>query len=205
MSENKIYILDVTNRDGVQTSRLGLSKLEKTIINIKLNEMGIFQSEFGFPTTHHEANYLKTNLELARMGVISPMRLEGWLRAVVGDVERALEAVPGLDHVNVSISTSDQMIQGKFQGRMTIDDVIKSMGEAVDRAKSLGIKTVGVNAEDASRTGISHLVRFAAAAKEHGATRIRYCDTLGFDDPFTIYDRVNRLAREVGLPVETHC
>ncbi len=205
MSENRIYILDVTNRDGVQTSRLGLSKLEKTIINIKLNEMGIFQSEFGFPTTHHEANYLKTNLELARMGVISSMRLEGWLRAVVGDVERALEAVPGLDHVNVSISTSDQMIQGKFQGRMTIDDVIKSMGEAVDRAKSLGIKTVGVNAEDASRTGVNHLIRFAAAAKEHGATRIRYCDTLGFDDPFTIYDRVNRLAREVGLPVETHC
>ena len=42
----KIYLLDVTNRDGVQTSRLGLAKLEKTILNMKLNEMGIFQSEF---------------------------------------------------------------------------------------------------------------------------------------------------------------
>ena len=28
----KIYFVDVTNRDGVQTSRLGLAKLQKTII-----------------------------------------------------------------------------------------------------------------------------------------------------------------------------
>jgi len=27
--DNKIHIFDVTNRDGVQTSRLGLAKLEK--------------------------------------------------------------------------------------------------------------------------------------------------------------------------------
>jgi len=79
----KIYFLDVTNRDGVQTAKLGLSKLEKTMINIYLNEMGVFQSEFGFPTTRHESNYLKANLELAEMGVLKPIRLEGWLRAVV--------------------------------------------------------------------------------------------------------------------------
>ena len=29
----KIYIIDVTNRDGVQTARLGLAKLQKTMIN----------------------------------------------------------------------------------------------------------------------------------------------------------------------------
>ena len=51
----KIYFIDVTNRDGVQTARLGLSKLEKTMMNMYLNEMGIFQSEFGFPTTRHES------------------------------------------------------------------------------------------------------------------------------------------------------
>ena len=58
MRENKIYFVDVTNRDGVQTSRLGLAKLQKTIINLMLDDMGITQSEFGFPTTQHEINYL---------------------------------------------------------------------------------------------------------------------------------------------------
>jgi hypothetical protein len=47
-----------------------------------LNEMGIFQSEFGFPTTKHETYYLRANLELAAMGVLKPIRLEGWLRCV---------------------------------------------------------------------------------------------------------------------------
>ena len=56
MRENKIYFVDVTNRDGVQTSRLGLAKLQKTIINLMLDDMGITQSEFGFPTTQHEIN-----------------------------------------------------------------------------------------------------------------------------------------------------
>ena len=73
----KIYLMDVTNRDGVQTAKLGLAKLEKTLINIYLNDMGVFQSEFGFPTTKHETNYLKANIKLADMGVLSPMRLEG--------------------------------------------------------------------------------------------------------------------------------
>lgn len=59
----KIYFVDVTNRDGVQTSRLGLAKLQKTIINLMLDDMGITQSEFGFPTTMHELNYLNANLE----------------------------------------------------------------------------------------------------------------------------------------------
>ena len=58
MKQPKIYILDVTNRDGVQTSRICLSKLEKTMINVYLNQMGAAQSEFGFPVTRHETNYL---------------------------------------------------------------------------------------------------------------------------------------------------
>jgi isopropylmalate/homocitrate/citramalate synthase len=201
----KIFIIDVTNRDGVQTSRLGLAKLEKTIINILLNDMGIWQSEFGFPTTRHETNYLQANQELADLGVIDHMRLGGWLRALQSDVELARELVPNLMHVNISTSTSEQMIYGKWSGKRVFKDVINNMTEALDYAVSLGLASVGVNAEDASRTSIEHLVEFAHAAKERGASRLRYCDTLGYDDPFTLYERINLLAREVGIDIETHC
>lgn len=134
----KIYIVDVTNRDGVQTAKLGLSKLEKTMLNIYLNEMGVFQSEFGFPTTRHETNYLRANLELAKMGVLSPIRLEGWLRAVTGDVEMAFNQVPSIRHLNLSISTSKQMIDGKFLGSKNEEDIIQMAIESLDAAKSLG-------------------------------------------------------------------
>ena len=201
----KIYFVDVTNRDGVQTAKLGLSKLEKTLINIYLNDMGIFQSEFGFPTTKHESLYLRANLELAEMGVLKPIRLGGWIRAIVSDVETTFKLVPNIQHLNLSISTSNQMIDGKFQGRKTKDDIINDMTEAVDAARSHGIKTVGVNAEDASRTDLDYLIKFGLAAKEHGADRFRYCDTLGYDNPFTIYETIRALAENIGMPIEVHC
>jgi homocitrate synthase NifV len=34
---------------------------------------------------------------------------------------------------------------------------------------------------------------------------MRYCDTLGYDNPFTIYDTVKTLAKETGMPIELHC
>ncbi|RJS72283.1 MAG: homocitrate synthase [Candidatus Syntrophoarchaeum sp. WYZ-LMO15] len=205
MTRRTIYIIDVTNRDGVQTSRLGLAKLEKTIINLYLDEMGIFQSEFGFPTTKHETNYLNANLELVEIGALKRIRLGGWMRAIKADVEEGFRLVPKLKHVNLSISTSDQMIKGKFKGKYTWEDIITMMCEAVEAAREHGAESIGVNAEDSSRTELERLIEFSEAAKEAGADRIRYCDTLGYDDPFTIYERVKRLAEEVRIPIELHC
>jgi len=201
----KIYFIDVTNRDGVQTAHLGLSKLAKTMINRYLNKMGVFQSEFGFPTTKHEQMYLQANLEHQANGRMQPIRLSGWVRGVPEDVHTAFAMVPRLKHLNLSISTSPQMINGKWGGRITGDDVIKSMTEAVDAAHNHGAASVGVNAEDASRTSTEYLVKYAKAAKEHGADRVRYCDTLGYDNPFSIYEVMKTLAETVELPLEVHC
>jgi homocitrate synthase NifV len=209
---NKIYIIDVTNRDGVQTARLGLAKLEKTMINLYLNEMGIFQSEFGFPVTKHEEHYLNANIELAEMGVLSPIRLSGWCRAITEDIEYTLTHTK-VKHLNISISTSIQMTKGKFGGRVVRSpreaknkpNIIDMMVSALRCAKDGGIETVGVNAEDASRTDLEYLTEFSLSAKEAGADRIRYCDTLGYDDPFTIYERVAKLAEAVKIPIELHC
>jgi len=201
----KIYLIDVTNRDGVQTARLGLSKLAKTMINMYLNEMGVYQSEFGFPTTRHESHYLRANLRLQEMGVLQPIRLAGWMRATAEDVKRAFELVPEIKDVNLSISTSSQMIRGKFQGAKVEEDILMMAMEAIDAAKAYGAQSVGMNAEDASRTDTEFLLRFASLAKEHGADRFRYCDTLGYDNPFITYDTCKLLAQEVGMPVELHC
>ena len=202
--KNKIYFVDVTNRDGVQTSRLGLAKLQKTMINLYLDKMGITQSEFGFPNTKHEINYLNANLELVDRGAISKTKLSGWMRALSSDVYQSFQNVPRLKYVNLSVSTSDQMITGKFGGRKDRKDIIKQTLDAIDAAQTCGAQRIGVNAEDASRTEESFLIEFAKAAKEKGAHRVRYCDTLGYDDPHTTYERIYKLAAETGIDVEMH-
>ena len=81
----KVYFIDVTNRDGDQMARVGLAKLEKTVINILLSKLGIHQSEFGFPFSFHEVPYLNANVELQGRGAIGNLILEGWCRAIVAD------------------------------------------------------------------------------------------------------------------------
>ena len=203
--EPKIYLVDVTNRDGVQTSRLGLAKLEKTLINIYLNRMGVYRSEFGFPFARHEVNYLNANLQLAQKGVLQPIKLSGWCTVRLRDVKQSFQFVPKLRHINISVSTSRQMIKGKFGQDKDEDYVINMMLEALKYCKEHGVGTVGVNAEDASRSDMDFLLRYAGAARDNGADTIRYCDTLGYDDPFTIYERCKLLAQEVKLPLEIHC
>ncbi len=204
MGENFIKFVDVTNRDGVQTSRLGLAKLQKTIINIMLNDMGINQSEFGFPTTEHEKNYLNGNLMLVDRGAINKTKLSGWMRAIASDVKKSFENVPKLQYVNLSQSTSDQMINGKYQGKKTKDDILKQTLDAINMAIEYDAKIIGVNAEDASRSDLEYLIKYANECKRYGASRFRYCDTLGYDDPQTAYERIYRLAKETGMEIEMH-
>jgi len=199
----QVHFLDVTNRDGVQTARTGLSKFGKTMVNFYLGKLGVAQSEIGFPFVFHEVPYVRANLALGRAGAFGDLRLSGWCRAVTDDVERSTPL--GLRHYNLSISTSDQMIAHKFRGKLDREAVIAEMTAAVAAARNGGAKTIGVNAEDGSRTDDGFLTEFALAAKQAGADRIRYCDTIGGDSPYRIRERFAKLASATTMPVETHC
>jgi isopropylmalate/homocitrate/citramalate synthase len=211
-----IHFLDVTNRDGVQTARTGLSKFGKVMVNFYLGRLGVAQSEIGFPFLFHEVPYVRACLALAEAGAFGELRLSGWCRAVPADVESAIGVQVdgrGLRHYNLSISTSDQMIANKFRGKLDRTAIIKEMVAAVGVAReelrraggAPGQHSIGVNAEDGSRTDDGYLHEFALAAREAGATRVRYCDTIGGDSPGRIRERFAKLAAATGLPVETHC
>jgi isopropylmalate/homocitrate/citramalate synthase len=199
----QIHILDVTNRDGVQAARTGLSKFGKTMVNFYLGKLGVAQSEIGFPFLGHEQPYIRAQTKLAAAGAFGDLRLSGWCRGVAEDVEKSLPM--GLEHYNLSISTSDYMIQNKFRGRLDREAILSEMVRAVEVASKAGATSIGVNAEDGSRTSDEFLVEFALAAKEAGATRLRYCDTIGGDTPDRIRERFATLASSIDMPVETHC
>src|SRR6516165_5890187 len=151
---SSIHFLDVTNRDGVQTARTGLSKFGKVMVNFYLGQLGVAQSEIGFPFLFHEVPYVRACLALAEAGAFGDLRLSGWCRAVPADVEAAVSvragqgAGIGLRHYNLSISTSDQMIAHKFRGKLDRAAIIGEMTAAVRTAKEGGAETIGVNAED---------------------------------------------------------
>ena len=205
-----IHFLDVTNRDGVQTARTGLSKFGKVMVNYYLGRLGVAQSEIGFPFLFHEVPYVRACLALAEAGAFGDLRLSGWCRAVPADVEAAVAvddarrpAPAPLQRIDLHLGPDDRaQVPRRARPRRDHrrDDRRRGGGPG-----GRGAESIGVNAEDGSRTDDGYLLEFAAAAREAGATRVRYCDTIGGDSPGRIRERFAKLATAVGLPIETHC
>ena len=108
------------------------AKLQKTMLNYYLAQLGVHQSEFGFPFLATERNYIAANLELSALGAFGDLVLAGWVRAVPKDVESALAS--GVQHLNLSMSTSDQIIVHKFKGKLDRESILRETTQAVEMA-----------------------------------------------------------------------
>uniref|UniRef100_A0A7C3RKH4 Homocitrate synthase n=1 Tax=Dictyoglomus thermophilum TaxID=14 RepID=A0A7C3RKH4_DICTH len=195
MKDTEIKIVDTTLRDGEQTAGVVFSKAEKLQIARMLDEIGVHQIEAGIPVMGgDEEEAIKA---IVKAGLKASIM--GWNRAVISDIEASLRC--GVDAVAISISTSD--IHIKYKLKKTREWVLENMVKATEFAKKHGVY-ISVNAEDASRTDLEFLLQFAKAAKEAGADRLRFCDTVGIMEPFTIYEIVKTIIEKVGIPVEMH-
>ncbi|MDZ7542394.1 homoaconitate hydratase, partial [Clostridium perfringens] len=61
-----------------------------------------------------------------------------------------------------------------------------------------------VNGEDASRADREFLVQFIELAKQAGADRFRYCDTVGIMEPFKINEDIKHLYSNTNFNIEMH-
>jgi homocitrate synthase NifV len=195
MQEKKLYIIDTTLRDGEQTAGVVFANQEKIRIARFLDEIGVHQIEAGVPVMGGDEKEAIT--KICKLGLKASIM--GWNRPVLKDIEASLEC--GVDAVAISISTSDIHIKYKLQ--TSREWVLEQIVKAVEFAKKHGLY-VSANAEDASRTEMDFLLQFAKAVREAGADRLRYCDTVGILDPFTIYERIKTILERVDIEVEMH-
>ncbi|RJQ27623.1 MAG: homocitrate synthase [Peptococcaceae bacterium] len=196
MEKNKkIYIVDTTLRDGEQTAGVVFANREKVRIAKFLDELGVDQIEAGVPVMGgDEKESIKS---ICQIGLRASVM--GWNRPVIRDIENSLEC--GVDAVAISISTSDIHIKHKLQ--TTREWVLEQVVKATEFAKKEGMY-ISVNAEDASRTEMDFLIEFTKVARAAGADRLRYCDTVGILDPFTIFKRIKQVREAVDIDVEMH-
>ncbi len=195
MEKNDIIIVDTTLRDGEQTAGVVFSNQEKLRIARLLEEIGVHQLEVGVPVMGgNEKSVIKKMVSLNLK-----CSLMAWNRANINDIKHSLDC--GVDALAISISTSDIHIKHKLNS--TREQVLEQMVAATEFAKGHGVY-ISVNAEDASRTDFDYLLQFALAAKNAGADRLRYCDTIGILEPFQTYEIVSRLIKETGMEIEMH-
>jgi homocitrate synthase NifV len=195
LTGRKIKFVDTTLRDGEQTAGVVFANHEKLEIARMLDELGVDQIEVGTPVMGgDEKAAIKA---IAESGLSASIM--AWNRANIEDIKESLDC--GVDAVAISISTSDIHIKNKL--KKSREWVLEEMAKAAEYAKSQGVY-VSVNAEDASRTDMDFLIKFALEAKKAGADRLRFCDTLGILNPFKTAQMVEELISKTGIEVEMH-
>jgi homocitrate synthase NifV len=201
-TEPRIRLLDTTLRDGEQAVGVIFTRWEKEQIATLLAEIGIPAIEAGFPALGpEEKDCMRAVVEagLKVKGDGYPLEINAFARARREDVRDAAKC--GVHGVIISISTSDTHIERKF--RRSRQWILEQVEEAADEAKSQGL-VFTMSAEDASRTDLSFLIEYYRLAERLGARMVRYCDSLGVDDPFTAYKRIKLIGQGISLPIEMH-
>ncbi len=191
----QIQINDTTLRDGEQAAGVAFNLEEKIAIASLLDAIGVQELEIGIPamgTAEQAAITAINNLGLKA-------KLLGWNRAVMSDITASLAC--GLERVQISIPVSQMQIDIKFQGQT--QKMFDRLRDTISYAKDQGLY-VAVGGEDSSRADRSLLLDVALTAQEWGASRFRFCDTVGILDPFTTYQQVSQLVAALSIPVEMH-
>ncbi|HHX23994.1 MAG: homocitrate synthase [Tepidanaerobacteraceae bacterium] len=195
INNKKVYLVDTTLRDGEQTAGVVFANREKIQIARMLDEIGVDEIEAGIPVMGGDEK--ETISIIAKMGLKA--RIMAWNRAVIKDIEESLRC--GVGAVAISIATSDMHIKDKLNS--TREEVLERIVKAVEFAKKEGVY-VSANAEDASRSDEEFLMQFIKEAKNAGADRIRYCDTVGIMTPMEIHKRISKIRESVDIDIEMH-
>lgn len=191
----KLYIVDTTLRDGEQTAGVSFSLEEKVEIALKLDEIGVDIIEAGIPAMGKaEEEVIKKLLSLNLNA-----KIMSWNRIVEEDILKSINC--GIKMIHMSAPVSDIHIYKKL--KKDREWVIEKMVTCVKLAKEHGCE-VSVGGEDSSRADEDFLIEFYNAAKNAGASRVRYADTLGALDPIMVMEKIKKVAENVNIEIDFH-
>ena len=191
-----ILVLDSTLREGAQAPKVRFNPEQILKIAHGLDTLGVDFIEYSPIVSEQSGAVAK---DLLQAGYKSNVILHG--RALQSDIDLLLKYDP--KWIAIYLSTSDVHLEHKLH--MDKEQALEQTRKMIEYAKSHGVK-MRFTCEDASRTSVEELLRFARVAAEAGADRISITDTVGIMTP----SRMFNLVREVrsALPsvgIDLHC
>ena len=180
-----VKIFDTTLRDGEQSPGASMNTAEKLRLAIQLEKLGVDIIEAGFPAAS-EGDFDAVSQIAGRLKVTE---VAGLARADKADIDCAWNAIKhaAKPRIHTFLATSDIHLEYKL--RMSRDQVLAQVKDAVTYAKSL-TDNVEFSAEDGSRSDRDFLCKVFEAAIAAGATTVNLPDTVGYAVPNEFADLV---------------
>ncbi|MDD3595940.1 homocitrate synthase [Sulfuricurvum sp.] len=188
-------INDTTLRDGEQAPYVAFNTEEKLRIATLLDACGADELEVGIAAMGVKER--EDIRELLALGLNA--RMMTWNRMKMDDLEASISC--GIKAVDLSIPISDILIDVKFGGSKL--KVLSELEHVVSAAVREGI-FVCIGGEDSSRGNTDFIKDVMELARECGASRFRYCDTVGIMTPTQTFNVIKTLCDYNLLPIEMH-
>ena len=196
-TSKRVYIHDVTLRDGEQTCGLNWTEDERVEIGVALDDLGVDRIEVGMPAVSEDISRAITRLvKMNLRAAIVP-----FARCVKDDIDAAVKA--GASHIVVehAVNPYTCMYGYNCDTEKLVDRIVSS----VNYAKEQGLATTFMG-WDVTRATLDYVLgvyeRVVEAAKPEAVV---FTDSFGVASPHAIFHAISQLkARLPGVRVEFH-
>jgi 2-isopropylmalate synthase len=181
-----LSIFDTTLRDGEQAPGNTMSIRQKLRLATEVEALGVNVIEAGFPA----ASDVDFNAVRAIAQELRRIKICVFARAIKRDIERAAEASEAANCPQIEILSSVSDIHLKYKRKISRQQALDEIAEAVDHAKRLGFTDVAVAPEDATRADLDFLRSMTDVVVQAGATLVGLPDTVGCFLPHQTYELI---------------
>ena len=199
---DRIYIKDVTAREGEQSSYGGFSLNDKLEIIKAIDNLGVDYIQVGYLGQSPVDRELTAILR--NTGVKA--KIEGLVLANMPDWKDQIETTLSqqVDSIAIVYGTSD--IRLKYAFNVSREDALLKCIRAVERARDFRQEKVEVEfvAADATRTDLNWLLSIYKKVVDAGADRVTIADTSGCISPPAMRYLIQKIKEEISVPLGVH-
>jgi len=193
---DRVFIHDVTLRDGEQTARIAFTPEEKLFLAQELDKLGVHSIEPGLPVTPEDREVIKTLSTMGLNAKIVPL-----VRVMESDVEAALDAKA--DGILLEFGINPYLM--KYVYKKDPDGLVDEIRRYAKAGKEAGMYVEFMGWDTFRCEDVGFLESFfRGVAESPDIDRITAADTFGMGHPLATYSFMSKLKEWTGKPLGFH-